>query len=196
MNAKQIEKTLGRVAPTIVNVILASGETKALRPPAGTRKRWAPIMGMLERMEWRRLELQDAKGGILEIVDNEDTSAGAVEPVASGSDHGLLKTMIQAQREALTWQDKSVRAALDTCVQVMGQMAEAVGAIIELNRQERAQQAALVRELESALGAAAGGKGDDEQPQAKLLAALAPMFLQQLMGGAGPGSGTPPREGH
>lgn len=185
MNAKQIEKTLGKVAPAIVNVILASGEAKPLRPPTGTRKRWAPILGMLEKMDWRRLELQDAKGGILEIVDNDTAAGERVDLAAPGSDFGLLKTMIAAQREALTWQDKSVRQALDTCVQVMAQMSEAVGSIIELQRQERAQQAALTRELEAALAEASAKDGSD-MPQAELLKAMLPMLASKLLGGTTP----------
>lgn len=191
MNTKQIEKKLGQCAPAVVNVILAGGDSKPLRPPMGTRKRWVPIVNMLARLDWRRLELLDRAGGILDMIDNEDATPGDQRITGDAAAEPGLKTMILAQREALTWQDKSVRAALDTVVQVMQQMHESISMIVELHRQERTQQAALLRDLEEAVQAAAAAQpAGDDQPQAELLRSLAPLLLQKLLTSSKPNGST------
>lgn len=186
---EDLQRQIGKTGPAIVRVMLVSGEAKDLRPPNGTRKRWIAILDMLERMEWKRIELLDQRGALLDMIDNAAMPATAAAITVPGgvprdsddpTDRALAR-MVQAQREAATWQDKSVRAALDTMVQVMAQMAEATQMIVEMHRTERANLQGLVRELERALKAAAGEPAADGMPQDELVKQLAPIFLAKLM---------------
>lgn len=182
MNEDTLRKRIGAAQPKVLHVILVDGEVRKLKPPSGTRKAWVAIMGMLKRMEWRRIELIDAQGSALDMIDNPEVvqlsgSPGAVSPE---DPHGMLKLMISAQREALTWQDKSVRAALDTCVNVMAQMGQAVQMIVELHQVERSRQVQLMRELQDAAASAAAGK-DGDLASNELVKAMAPMLLGKLL---------------
>jgi len=177
MTEQDIMRRLGAASPSIVRVVTETGEVKDLRPATGTRKRWLPITNMLGRLAWRRLELLDARGAILDLVDNEGVTAPPPEVAAKDTPGDAnLKLMITAQREALTWQDKSVRNALDTCVAVMGQLAEAVAAITELHRAERTALHRMIADVEEA---AASSKAD--MPQSKIVEQLAPVFLAKMM---------------
>ena len=178
-----ITKDLAGASPAIVRVLLVDGSHRDLRPATGTRKRWLPIVQMLEQLAWSRIECLDPRGAVLRLIDNPDRPA--VEPIAppareESQDDRMMRRLVEAQREAATWQDRSVRAALDTCVQVMAQMADAVQAITELHRQEREHMRGVVREMERAV-AAAGAQGDEQLPQAELLKAIAPALLAKLM---------------
>lgn len=187
---KDLQRKLGAAAPAIVRVLLADGETRDLRPATGTRKRWAIVLDMVSRLEWRRMELLDAKGGLLDMLDNPEAAPAQERDRFGGDDPSdrMLKRMIDAQREALTWQDKSVRAALDTCVQVMRQMGDATAALTDLFRMERDSMRAMMRDLEHAAQAAQGTDGD--LPSTELLKAMAPLLLSKLAAGAKPSNGT------
>lgn len=177
MNDTDLQRRLGNAQPSIVRVTTATNEVKDLRPATGTRKRWLPIMSMLARMDWRRLELLDARGAILDLVENDGPTAPPPEVASKdGPGDAQLKLMIAAQREALTWQDKSVRNALDTVVGVMQQLADAVAAITELHRAERAALHRMIADVEDA---AAASKSD--MPQSKIVEQLAPVFLAKMM---------------
>jgi hypothetical protein len=192
MNEDTLRKRIAAAQPKVLIVVTVEGEERRLKPPSGTRKAWVAIMGMLKRLEWRRIELQDAQGNALDMIDNpEVTQVGQLATGSAEDPHGMLKLMISAQREALTWQDKSVRAALDTCVNVMAQMGQAVQMIVELHQVERARQVQLMRELQDAAAAATAGK-DGDLASNELVKAMAPMLLGKLLAPAPASAGTPP----
>jgi len=178
MNRTPLEKKLGETSPQLVTAILSDGSSKALRPSPHTRKRWQGIIASLAQLDWTQLELQDAKGVILEIYHNPDAAKPANDATLRGVT-SEVKEMILAQREALTWQDKGVQRALDTCIKVMEQISGAMTSVVEMHRVEREHLRNLIRDLERN---AAGAEGGDELPSSAILNAMAPAILARLAG--------------
>lgn len=158
--------------PVLV-VATAGDEQHKLRPPEGTRKRWEPVVELLQQLEPDLLELYGPGDALLARVecdgapDDPAPGNGTVPPLDAAADR-YLQRLVAAQREALTWQDRSVRAALDAVVAVMQQLGAAVTAISRAHEVERA-----------ALQAAATEPA--EAPNAQILAQLAPLIASKLL---------------
>lgn len=181
-----LEIKLGEVQPAVIVARLSDDSHRTFRPSPHTRKRWVGIIGSLAMLSWVQLELCDAKGQILEIYQNPDADL-APKSERQGVDVAQLskseiREMVLAQREALTWQHRGVEAALNTCLRVMEQMSEATQSVVEMYRTAERERKAMIRELEQALAARAGG--GDELPSDGIVAALAPHLLGKLLGGA------------
>lgn len=179
-----LEAKLGDVQPSIIVARLSDDSTKTFRPAAHTRKKWIGVVRSLAELDWTQLELSDAKGQILEIYHNPDAAPKAERIDVGQFSKSEIREMVLAQREALTWQDKGVRAALDTCIQVMREMSLATQSVIEMYKSAERERKAMIRELESAIGAQRGG--GDELPSDGIVAALAPALLHKLLEGAAP----------
>lgn len=165
-----LQRKLGEMNPACVIAQLVDGTTRPLKPkPSGTtRKRWMHLLEALERMPWVTLELQDGKQNLIGVIDNP---ASEPAPAATAGAEFDLKTMIAAQREALSWQDKSVRAALDTCVQVMRQMADAVMAMSKTYQ----MQIDTLANMEAPVGGP-----DDDLASTPLIKAMLPLLAAKL----------------
>jgi hypothetical protein len=185
-----LAKILGKSNPHTIRVVLADGQVRDLKVPVGTRKRWTGVLSIIEKLEWSRLEMLDQRGAVLDLIDHPDSAGRPADRFAvSATDDPAernLKNMIAAQREALTWQDKSVRAALDTCVAVMREQAEAVRGIVEMHRMQADGMRQMLRELQAELAAGAGPEPGSDMPQAELLKAMLPMLASKLLAGAAP----------
>jgi geranylgeranyl pyrophosphate synthase len=99
--------------------------------------------------------------------DDPAPGNGTVPPLDAAADR-YLQRLVAAQREALSWQDRSVRAALDAVVAVMQQLGAAVTAISRAHEVERAALQAAATE-------------PPEQPNAQILAQLAPLIASKLL---------------
>lgn len=178
-----LELKLSEVSPAIIVARLSDDTTKTFRPSAHTRKRWLGVLRSLEQLDWTQLEMSDAKGQILEIFHNPDASPKAERiDVNASFARSEIREMIMAQREALTWQDKGVRAALDTCINVMREMSLATQSVIEMYKTAERERKQMIRELESAIVQ----RGGEELPSDGIVAALAPALLGRLLEGAAP----------
>jgi hypothetical protein len=179
-----LEVKLGEVQPARIVARLSDDSTRTLRPSPQTRKKWIGVVASLAQLDWTQLELCDAQGQILEIFPNPDGAGAKAERIDVGQfGKSEIREMILAQREALTWQDRGQKAALDACVSMMREMSIATQSVIELYKSAEREHKALIRELERAVGRQAGG---DELPSDGIVAALAPALLGRLLEGAAP----------
>lgn len=171
-----LKQRLTNCNPSRVVVTLADDTKRELKPAAGTRKRWLPILEPLAKLEWVRAELFDRGGTTLAIVDNPDiVEEEEAPPVAADQMDRAMQRMIAAQREALSWQDKSVRSALDTCVQVMRELGSAVATLSKVHQMQLDNMMTILKE---GAGADQGGDGIASTP---LVTALMPAIVGKLM---------------
>lgn len=157
-----------RHQPAGLRVQMASGEQRELKPSGTGARRWRAVLDALERLDWHTLELIDGKGALLGVYDNPAVEA-APEPASDDALDRMLQRMTAAQREALTWQDKGVRAALDTCVAVMRELSTAVSTLSRVHQMQLEAAMQLSAETGEAL------------PGAKLLEQMAPMLAAKMM---------------
>lgn len=190
---ESLEVTLRKHSPSRVRMYDGSeSPPRDLVVPQRRRKRWDGILATLDAVHWVRLELCDAKGGILAVVDNdqpatelEDLPAGTV-----GQVERHLGIILKAQREALTFRDAEVKAVLQ------GQAAAlqaVVGAVLQVSKLMQLQV-----EAASSLAAAAAAGAPPAKTQSssdEMLERLMPMILAKLMGTLPPGKPAAPPNG-
>lgn len=191
MDIKDVAEKISKAAPTIVRVVLINGEIRNLKPGAGTsRKRWLPITKMIERMEWRRIEMYGPGEAFLDFVDNEDQGEKALVVSKGDREDQLMNRVILAQREALSWQDKGIKLAMETIVDVMREQATAVREIVAMHK-------AMNEGLRSMLAEADRGTVVSEDPEnAELIKMLMPHLAMRLMGSIMPAAPGPAKGGN
>jgi len=165
---------LAQLNPSRVVAELADGTMREFRPAKDTRKKWLPIVEPMEKLEWIRAELfnRDVTVG---VVDNPEVNVVEVPAAGGGNCPGCgrpvggddLDRMIRAQKEAATWQDKSVQTALTASAQTVQNLNAAIGSLIRLQQlQVEAQSHAP----------AATSNGDDD------IVNLLPSLARKLLG--------------
>jgi len=138
------------------------------------KQRWAAVLDVLEPMEWTTIELRTAKDEILSVLVAEREAVGGSAAETTDRDERLLKLLIAAQREALTYREREASAALNACVTVMRQMTDAVAALSNMHELQ-------LNSLRRAASELPEGK-DGQLASAKLLEMVAPQLLAKLLG--------------
>lgn len=166
--------------PTLVRVELADGSTREIRPPQDTRKRWEPVLELVGQLDVANVELLGAAGDLLAVwpaaapaPDPAPGNEGLAAPDLDAAADRYLQRLVAAQREALSWQDRSVRTALDAVVAVMAQLGNAIASISRAHELERDQ-------LRAALAESPAAPADEPQRDA-ILAQLAPIIAHKLL---------------
>lgn len=141
-------------------------------------------MELMSKLDVAGAELLGAAGELLAVWRASEDAApaapdspGTVPELDAAADR-YLQRLVAAQREALSWQDKSVRTALDAVVAVMAQLGNAIGAISRAHELERDQ-------LRAALVEAPTAPADEPQRDA-ILAQLAPLIASKLLAPSAP----------
>lgn len=182
---------LSRLKPAAVVAYLDDGTTKRLVPAKG-HKAWNPILAALRVLAWERVELVNAAGDLVDLVANENATPPSDDARERAS---TMRDLVAAQREALTWQDKSVRTALDTCVAVMRELGSSLSSsVVQLTKLHQMQMEAATALVGPVVDDVAPGTGDGLRSNAileKLLPMVAPMIaaaIARSMQGEAPAS--------
>ena len=139
--ADKLLSKLRQLAPHKVRVYDGSDTAREIAVPQ-RRKRWSQVIETIEAVPWVRCELLDKSGAVLGYVEN-DAAAGELEDLGSGVPAGaagnkwFLDTMIRAQREALTWVEKSNAANMQAMAEILRVNAHATSELVELYRVQR-----------------------------------------------------------
>lgn len=173
-----LDAAVRRWKPALIVAHLDDDTTREIRPPTGTRKRWQEPLALLHQLAPVAVELYGPAKELLARIerDDDDTDDPGQPPHLSDEADRYLNRLVAAQREALTWQDRSVRAALDACVAVMGQLGAAVASISRAHEYERDQLRSLVAEARAAASEAPPPDGNSA-----ILAQLAPVLASKLL---------------
>lgn len=176
-----LTRKFNELKPATIRVIRLDDSEVDMRPN-GTRKRWVHVIDSLRRMAWREIALLDPKGAVLAMIENPElpsSSAPIIEEETASTDLDRhAQRIIAAQREALTWQDRGVRAALDAMVMITREMAGAIATLSKIHQMQ------LDNAIEMARNAAADADdaGPRESvPSSALMNALAPALIGKLM---------------
>ncbi len=179
LSGVNLDATIRKLKPTRIVAYLDDDSTRELRPTPGTRKRWEQPLATLRELHPVAVECYGAADELLGRVELDGAELGAVAdppPDLTDSADRYLSRLVQAQREALTWQDRSVRAALDACVAVMGQLGAAVASISRAHEYERDQLRGLVAEAR-----ASANEAPAPDANSQILAQLAPLLASKLL---------------
>lgn len=164
---------------------------------AGTRKRWLqPLRVVAElRGRWTSLELCDRGDNVLDVFVPQ---AAAKSPatfdrrIADSEGAELMRMMIAAQREVLTYRERDSSSAMQAMVAMMERVTGAVGTLadvhartLEAQRQHAQVQLATVAQAAAAAASsetsAAGGADDDDVDESMgIVKALAPQIGEQI----------------
>lgn len=160
-------------------VMVYQGDQLAREVPVpGTKKRWAAVLDVIARLSWTRLELVERGGGLLCVLDAPGgppgDEAAPSHAMVGGREEALLRLLLAAQKEALSYRDRESAAALQACVAVMREMTSAVSALSSIHRLQMEAQA-------SAFTAAASVDGPEDLASSDMLKQLAPIIMARLL---------------
>lgn len=185
MVSEDLLKRLRSLCPAKVRVINASDEERFIAVPT-RRKKWGQVVETIDGMPWVRCELMDRSGAILGYVENdgpatdlEDVSGPAVGERTNVQ--GMVRIVIDAQRQALTFRDRETTEILKGVGDIMRTMTDAVKGLAHLYAAQ-AETAAMVAHERATLDAGGTAKQVMEIIEAspQVLAQLAPV-LQLLL---------------
>jgi hypothetical protein len=166
---------------------------------AMTRKRWLqPLRVVAElRRRWTSVELCDQRDNVLDVF-----TPSAPAPVAQSERIGgvtldsekaeLVRMMIAAQREVLTYRERESSAAMTAMVQMMERITGSVGALadvhsrtLEAQRQHASVQLATMAQAAAAASSASESRteGDDVDESMGIVKAIAPQLGEKLAAG-------------
>jgi hypothetical protein len=168
MSIEELTAALARHRPIEV-VAHAGGETHTVKVPAN-RKKWSAVIGVLAKLQWERVVLRGKGGDVLAILEDEPE---AEAPASIDRDERLLKVLISAQREVLTYRDKDNSAALTACIAMLNKMGDAVTMLTKVHEMQLQAVASLAAPAEE--GEATGLES------MKMLMQMAPMMLSKFM---------------
>lgn len=185
-----------KYAPRKVRAILRNKTSRDISVPIG-KKRWQAVVNTIARMAWAKLELLDAAGAVLAIVEAEDEPAAAPAPTtasdatiaATGRDGAVLQLLMQALREDRASRSVEAQAIMAGAAQLMRVMGDAVQMLVTIQRvsiDTQAQALAVAATLQPAEGK------PDELESSKLLQQMAPMLMAKLLAPAPAPAPTPP----
>jgi hypothetical protein len=106
---------LKRWNPASVRVHLADGRTEQVAIPGRKNRRWVQVEKTLSQLRWVRLEALDAKGAIIDVLDNDAPASELEDLDGTGTQNEtarMLQLMLRAQEVALARQDKLVNTML------------------------------------------------------------------------------------
>jgi hypothetical protein len=165
---------------------------------AGTRKRWLqPLRVVAElRRKWTSIELCDKADNVLDVYAPASTPARdpatfTIERV-EGDRAELMRMMIAAQREVLTYRERDNSQAMQAMVAMMERVTGAVGALADVHARtlEAQRQHANVQLATMAQAAAAAASSvsesrteDDVDESIGIVKAIAPQLGEKLAQG-------------
>lgn len=166
---------------------------------SGTRKRWLQplrVVGELRR-KWTTIELCDKADSVLDVF--APTSTPAREPATfsiervEGDRAELMRMMIAAQREVLTYRERDNSQAMQAMVAMMERVTGAVGALadvhartLEAQRQHANVQLATMAQAAAAAASSASESRTDEDDVDEsigIVKAIAPQLGEKLAAG-------------
>lgn len=145
----EILRKLRETHPHRVRVYVSQAEDSEYRDLAvpGGRKRWAPVVEMIEGRPWGRIELQDKAGLILGEVRNESGSlalTGGEDELPAALPQGMaavpalvrwiVSEIIRAQQMALTYRDKEHGHLMQSVVDMLRVNTEAVRSLSQIHQ--------------------------------------------------------------
>lgn len=163
---------------------------------SGTRKRWLqPLRVVAElRRKWTTVELCDRADNVLDVY--APTSTPAREPATysiervEGDRAELMRMMIAAQREVLTYRERDNSQAMQAMVAMMERVTGAVGALadvhartLEAQRQHAQVQLATVAQAAAAAASSTSESRTDEDDVDEsmgIVRAIAPQLGEKL----------------
>lgn len=180
LTTEKLLKTLQRFAPAKVRAYSGDDDARDIAVPT-RRKKWSQVIAAIEARSWTRVELLDKSGAVLAYVDNveparelEDLDGGKASKVRSETEW-MVKLVISAQRDAMTFRDAEVKSLLTAQGDVVREMSAAMRDLGAIYREQReSATASATARAEAAAAAAAGGDSFKE-----LMEAL-PQILQAL----------------
>lgn len=111
----EILRALKRAQPTRVRATDAAGEVRVIAVPT-RRTRWPWVLDTIDAAPWCKLELLNAKGELLAVVEAPDeapsTSAAGGAAAAQPNDERLLALLLRGQEAALKWRDQETATLL------------------------------------------------------------------------------------
>ncbi len=165
--------------PKSLLVYCADGDVKPVTIPERRRK-WAAVQSVLVGLHWVKLEAKGKDGGILGIVRNGDdagTGVGLEDLSAKGKQGEVafyLTLMLKAQDVAL----KRDESRLKTLVDQQTRLVDIVVKRLVSLETKHMEQLGIISDL-----SAAAGMSDDDSLSGKMIEAVGPVVVKELMAG-------------
>jgi hypothetical protein len=178
MTSEELTAALQKHKPTDVLVFQGEELTRTVKVPTN-RKKWSAVCAVVAKLQWDTLELRARGGDVLAIIEAPTAqNDNAADTARDSRDERLLKLLISAQREALTYRERESAAALAACVQVMSQMVVSMSTLQKLHDM---QLRAVATTTAATLQHQHQGDDDGELEAMKMLKQIAPMLLAKVM---------------
>jgi hypothetical protein len=176
--------------PSKVRAYDRDGDAKDIAVPAGNRKKWQAVQAVLHDLGWARIEMLDAKGNILGVVDRPD-DAGDLEELPADREvaktGGMLALMLRGQEVALTHQHRGLAKVLDVQTELLKLVAQRLEVMERHYTANLEYQQELARALtDQMLDAAVDQAEAEEGSSGKALLQLVPTIVRELRGRPGP----------
>lgn len=179
---------LKRFQPHKVRVYAGDEDYRDVAVPT-RRKKWNTVIEAIEGRTWTRVVLLDKAGSELAYIDNtepardlEDLDTGKATKLRSESEW-IVKLVITAQRDAMTFRDSEVTNLLRAQGDVVREMSQAMKDLSGIYAEQRRASTEAARIQAEA---AAGGDGWKELLEAApQLIQMLPMLRQLLLGNGG-----------
>ena len=134
--------TLKRHNPSKVRAFAGDDDMREIAVPT-RRRRWSQVIEAIDARAWSRVELCDKAGAVLGYVDNAEP-ARDVEDLTPTTGNGgqlllaerIVKMVISAQRDAMTFRDAELSALLKAQGDVVREMAASVGHLGRMYREQ------------------------------------------------------------
>lgn len=187
--ARALEAAL-KQSPAAHKVAVYLGEELVRQVPLPTgRKRVARAIDVVEKLTWSRCEVLDKQGGVLAVADN-DAPAGDPEDLTgkeAAREERVLRLMLQAQREVLTYRLKESEALASTMTACMNMMTSAIRTLATVYK----EQVDVAAEVGAASAATAQKteKTEEEELDSVMKQLVVGKLLEHVTGAGGAGGG-------
>lgn len=133
MSDDLLHRALLRHRPATVKLYVGDECTRTINA-SGKKKQWEAIENVVAKLQWDRLEMYAKDGSVLDVIEIEPEPSH-LEVAAAGGDRDaqMLKLMIQAQREVMTFRSKEQELAMRMLTQAMGEMTAAVHGLVQVH---------------------------------------------------------------
>jgi len=184
---------LKRVNPSKVRAYAGDDDFRDIAVPT-RRKKWSQVIETIEGASWTRVVLLDKSGAELGYVDNtepardlEDLGTDGKASKLRSESEWIVKLVITAQRDAMTFRDSEVTNLLRAQGDVVREMSNAMKDLSAIHREQRiaATEAAVIR-AQAAAEAAGGNEWKELLEAAPQLLQMLPMLKQLLAPGKSP----------
>lgn len=170
-------KALYKHRPAEVKIYKGTEEPRVVKPTA-KKKRWETLQAVLEKLQWDRLEMLDARGSVLDVieVDQEAPEDDLAELGAGASrDEKILSLLMRAVREARQDRNAESKEAMAGMVAVMREMTSAFRDLAEMHQ----IQVQTIKRTMQLAPVATPAKKDDLDEAIELYKTLQPLLLKE-----------------